>query len=434
MGAEQEQASGAVSSIASRRLIAAVFVGVAVWVVVCSQANHMAVNPASRYAGMEALVEHRTFAIDDTSLLRLTVDKVKWEDRYYSSKPPLLIVLGAPAYAVAHHAFGLSFRDDLYPTARVMRVALGVIPWAAAMLVCLALFRRTTEDEGARTWGFVALCAGGLTTAYATHLDNHSLAFAALVGAALALAPVVEDPAKLRPAMGFVGGGLAGLGVALDLGSTPVVFTFGVAALWMLRTHRRAVALLLCGLLVAPLLQSLIQWSFAGTWRPFYLLPSAYLYPGSYWNSPIEFDALAESKLVYAFHVLVGHHGVFSVTPWLLLGGVWLARPESSVAAERVRRLGLASVAVVVGYYLARTTNYGGRCVGMRWLIVLHPILACGAVRAVGRYRLVERAPLLLGVLIGLSAASALTGAINPWEEGLVFVIFRALGLGSVDG
>ncbi len=64
---------------------------VALWLVLCSQQPHLPVNPASRYAGMEALVEHGTFAIDDTRLVRATVDKVQWEGHFYSSKPPLRV-------------------------------------------------------------------------------------------------------------------------------------------------------------------------------------------------------------------------------------------------------------------------------------------------------------------------------------------------------
>ena len=104
---------------------------------------------------------------------------------------------------------------------------------------------------------------------------------------------------------------------------------------------------------------------------------------------------------------------------------------------KNARRLGWiagAGALFVIGYYIVKTNNYGGRCVGMRWFMVLQPVLAIAAVRFVDRYRLVERYPLALGLLVGVSALSALAGAVNPWEEGIVHVMFRAMGAGSVEG
>src|SRR6185295_1887327 len=45
----------------------------------------------------------------------------------------------------------------------------------------------------------------------------------------------------------------------------------------------------------------------------------------SYWLDPQGLDRGEPSKLTYAVHVLVGHHGVFSLTPvWLLsVWGAW---------------------------------------------------------------------------------------------------------------
>jgi hypothetical protein len=81
-------------------------------------------------------------------------------------------------------------------------------------------------------------------------------------------------------------------------------------------------------------------------------------------------DALREPKPVYAFHVLLGHHGVFSMTPLFFFSIVEMFR--------RLRRRGpffretlVICVALVPIYlfYILRTKNYGGWTVGMRWLI-----------------------------------------------------------------
>ena len=88
----------------------------------------------------------------------------------------------------------------------------------------------------------------------------------------------------------------------------------------------------------------------------------------------------------------------------------------------------------IVGYYVFKTVNYGGRCVGMRWFLVLHAPLGLAAARVVQRSGFVTRRPVLAGVLVGVAAVTALTGAINPWEEGFVYALFRAIGLGSIAG
>lgn len=418
----------------NNKLVVAVLVAVTAWVTLCSQQDHMAVNPASRFAVMEALVEHGTFAIDDTALGSRTVDKVQWEGRMYSSKPLLLPVLLAPAYAAVRALTGEGFSEATYPTVRRMRLPSAVLPWLASMLLWIALVGRLTADAGERAVLSIAMIVGGLPTAYASHLDNHSFAFLALLAMAVSGRGIATAPDQVPSASVALAGFCGGAAIAFDLGATPIVGGLGLWAAWTLRGRPAAVAALGASVAFAPLCQTGIQFALTGQLKPFYLLPGAYDYPGSYWRRPIEFDALTEPLPVYAFHTLLGHHGLFSVSPWLLLGLPWLIQREPEQRMESLRRAAVFTLAVVIGYYLLRTNNYGGRCVGMRWWMVVHPILGVGAVRTVTRYDLLRRAPVLLGVLVALSAVSAITGAVNPWEEGWVYALFRGLGMGSVPG
>ena len=53
-----------------------------------------------------------------------------------------------------------------------------------------------------------------------------------------------------------------------------------------------------------------------------------------------ENDFIDEPKTVYAFHYLVGHHGLFSLTPvWLLALFGMVLRPSGPLAASRLHRL-----------------------------------------------------------------------------------------------
>lgn len=414
----------------------AIFAFVSLWLLLCTQQDHMSVNPASRYAGMEALVEHGTYAIDETSLLRSTVDKVQWEGQFYSSKPPLLYTLAAPAYLAVTKITGETFRSARYPTARRMRVVVALLPWLIGLWIWGRLVDHIAADPVTRTWAFGAMALGGLPTAYASHLDNHSLAVLALLAMALAAAPLVRDDAPWAPSAAALGGIAGGLAVTMDLGAGPIV---GAIGLWVVaragaRREWTSAAAYVLGGLVAPAAQVAIQVHIAGTWRPFYLLDSAYQYAGSYWSRPVEFDALAEPKSEYAFHALLGHHGLFSHTPWLLLGLPWFVTRERSRWLDALRVAAAAGALFVVGYYISRTVNYGGRCVGMRWFMVVHVPLALAAVRHASRTGWVARNPATAGLLVGWAAISALGGAINPWEEGFVYALFRALGAGSIAG
>lgn len=406
------------------------------WAVVCAFVPHLPVNPASRYAAIEALVEHGTWAIDDTSLLRSTVDKVYWGEHFYSSKPPLLPLLLTPFYALWRLWTGTGFADDAYAAAAWMRLFSGILPWLLGCAAVSALLDRFARHTATRVVGFTAWSAGSLATAYAAHLDNHSWAVAAILLGALALAPVVDDdPDGARP---ILGGAAFGLAFAFDLGAGPTVGLLGaVFVVLSIRAGRigDAVAFTLAAL--APVLaQALIQWQIAGTPKPFYLLGEAYDYPGSYWNRMVEFDALTEPKLVYAFHALFGHHGLFSVTPWLLAGVLGLCVVPEGAARRAVHAAAVAAVLFTVIYYVARTTNYGGRCVGMRWYMVIHPTLWVGLVLGLDR-RPSWRTPVglaAIAALVAMGVVSALHGMMNPWEEGLVHGFYRAFGMGSVDG
>ena len=63
-----------------------------------------------------------------------------------------------------------------------------------------------------------------------------------------------------------------------------------------------------------------------------------YLYEGSIWKTPLDLDAFNEHPEPYAtylFHMTLGHHGVFSLTP-IFLFSAW-ARCDCSGAAAGFR-------------------------------------------------------------------------------------------------
>src|SRR3989338_6622265 len=59
-------------------------------------------NDGSRFAALESVVERHTFAIDNSSFLNITKDRVFFNGHFYSDKAPGLVFLALPVYFVLH--------------------------------------------------------------------------------------------------------------------------------------------------------------------------------------------------------------------------------------------------------------------------------------------------------------------------------------------
>ncbi|MFM9115243.1 MAG: hypothetical protein ACKOU6_03680, partial [Planctomycetota bacterium] len=175
-----------------------------------------------------------------------------------------------------------------------------------------------------------------------------------------------------------------------------------------------------------------------------------YEYEGSYWSADRlqGVDRGEPSRLTYAFHVLVGHHGIFSLTPvWLLslasliysccrlrlnseqrTGEQHSSQQHSSalpvVVWQRLLWSILLVVVVCLCFYLQRPLidrNYGGVSCGFRWLFWFIPLWLLAALPAAdwsGRTWL-GRA-LTLG-LLAFSIYAAQWSALNPWSHPWLF-------------
>jgi hypothetical protein len=155
---------------------------------------------------------------------------------------------------------------------------------------------------------------------------------------------------------------------------------------------------------------------------------SWYEYEGSYWTpeNKAGVDKGEPSQAVYAFHALLGHHGIFSLTPiWLLslVGmGLWLRRGPRSLQAFALMVLMLTLVCVA--FYIMRPEkdrNYGGVSCGFRWMFWFTPLwLICmlPATDAVAKHRGWRIAAL---AMLGVSILSATYASLNPWSHPWIF-------------
>ena len=132
------------------------------------------------------------------------------------------------------------------------------------------------------------------------------------------------------------------------------------------------------------------------------------------------------SRLVYAFNCLIGHHGVFSLTPiWLfsVWGTVlWLRSPNRSFVGLALMIAGLTLIVLL--FYFTRPQidrNYSGFSTCLRWLLWLVPLWLVVMIPAADSLAV---SSLGLGVAVFflvVSALSASYGAMNPWTHPWIF-------------
>lgn len=165
-----------------------------------------------------------------------------------------------------------------------------------------------------------------------------------------------------------------------------------------------------------------------------------YDYPGSYWTSERKqgVDRGEPNQLKYTLHSLVGHHGIFSLTPfWFvaLWGVVIVWRQRKSWQPWRDRRLLImaaivATSLVSISFYLARPLedrNYGGVSSGFRWAFWLTPLWLLPAsvglrhVRSFAARRIVE-------CLLLVSVFSACFAWNNPWVSPWLMQLWEHMG------
>jgi hypothetical protein len=371
---------------------------------------------------------------------------------YYSSKPPLLTVLMAGEYWLLKHTLGWSINDRPDEVVRIGLLTFNVLP----LILYLWLLMRLAERYGTTDWGrlfVVAAAAFGTPLAlFLNTFSNHvSAAFAALVAlsAALPVAFPTGDSGRSRSRLADAGRLLvAGIAAGFLFNCELPAAAF-VAALGLLLLVRAPIRTLLWFM---PPVLLLVAAFFAlnhlatGQWMPVYekLDTPWYQYPGSVWltihaggGRGIEFAHEHESRWMYAFNLLFGHHGWFSLTPINLLGaagmvlaGWFLLRRMTRGCAPpcapgwNALVLGALAVSLVVfGFYAfwTETANYGGWTNGPRWLLWLTPLWLFAMLPVADWLGQRRWGRILCLVLLALSVLSANYYAWNPWRHPWIY-------------
>ena len=160
-----------------------------------------------------------------------------------------------------------------------------------------------------------------------------------------------------------------------------------------------------------------------------------YDYPGSYWVDGRRrgVDLGEPSRGKYAMHMTVGHHGIFSLTPfWLLVPFGFLCGVLTGPLKQRVMLLCFAGTTIVCGvFYVMRPEidrNYGGVSICFRWMLWFAPIWLFACARPIewlcrwawGRW--------LAAVLLAMSVASMAISLTSPWQSPWLYRFAQFLG------
>jgi hypothetical protein len=452
-------------------------------------------NDRSRWATVRALVDHGTFVVgrrapDEPGGVNAygdrgivfesgweTVDKVLNPEtkEFYSSKPPLLATLAAGEYWLLKRTFGWSIAQDANAVVRIILLTFNLLP----TLIYWLLLARLAEQFGATDWGrlfaVAAGCFGTLLTPFLITFNNHTLG---ACSALFALYPVLRawtksPPTPTLPRKGegsdatpsflageghsspsplagegrgggtfIVSGFFAGLCVSMELPAA--AFAALLFALLFFWSPWRTLLYFVPAALVPLAAFALTNYAALHEWAPAYEKFGGpwYEYEGSHWKIPsgtvkTGIDFAQENKVVYTFHLLLGHHGLFALTPVFLLAaagmlaGLWRARPTPGEQRPLPRPFFAAALLVtlvVIVFYIFKTNNYGGWSVGPRWLLWLTPIWLVAMLPIADRLSACRKGRVVGYTLLAASVFSASFPALNPWRMPWLYQLLESYG------
>lgn len=160
-----------------------------------------------------------------------------------------------------------------------------------------------------------------------------------------------------------------------------------------------------------------------------------YEYPGTYWKDGVRkgVDKGEPSRLVYFLQMMIGHHGIFSLTPlWILMPiGIYTGLRHGPGDYRRLNwAIMIASVACIL-FYVGRPLidrNYGGVSVCFRWMIWFTPLWIVMATPAIEGFRDTKLRRAVIYVLLALSVFSVAVSLETPWEHPWIYRFWQFLG------
>jgi hypothetical protein len=325
-----------------------------------------------------------------------------------------------------------------------MILLLNVVPYGIFLSLFARILDRYAVDLWTTLFSLVAAAFGTYLLPFTQTLNNHTIAAFSAFFALYQLFGLWTDERHVGR-RSFAAGFFAAFAAANEL---PALSFLGFLFCLLITTlPRRGIILFLAGALIPIAAFFAAQYAAFGEFRLAYEAfgTDEYLYEGSFWKTPLDLDLFNEHPepySIYLFHMTLGHHGFFSLTPIFLLSMVGIARVLVAGGQLRlpIRKNGpLVAVAwltttlslLLLAFYTwnPKARNYGGSTQGLRWLFWLIPfwllLLPNGADRGQSRpwFRRVALLALALSVM---SVGYAMR---NPWSHPWILDALEHLNL-----
>ena len=414
----------------------------------------LSANDRSRWCTVRALVEPDMRVADAPYAIDLviqqpnwdTIDMVKHRGHLYSSKPPLFSTLMAGVYWPIYRFTGVTLATHPYEIGRSMLVLFNLLPLVIYFLLLAALIDRLGTTDWGRLFVMAAAAFGTFLTTFAVTINNHLPAAVCALAAVYAVVRIWFD--GQRRSRYFIIAGLFGaLAAANEFPALALLAAIALVLLWKapkptLLWFTPAV-LVVAGaffgtnwIALRSLAPADVHRADAGDWYDY-----TYERNGrqieSYWKNPVGVDRGEPRQGVYALNLLVGHHGIFSLTPLWLLSIVglffWMIRrgdPRVRWMAAAIFAISTACTAFYV-FQPVMNRNYGGMTSGPRWLFWLAPLWLLAMLPMVdflARWRWTRGLALLL---LALSVVSVASPTWNPWTQPWLTVLWQYVGHGA---
>jgi len=415
----------------------------------------LSANDRSRWCAIRALVEPEMRVAEAPFAIDRGVQEPGWDtidmvqhagpdglDHLYSSKPPLLPALLAGPYWLIHRVTGATLGTHPYEIGRFMLIMVNVVPLAVMMLLLAALAERLGTTDWGRMFVVAAAAFGTFLTTFAVVLNNHTIGAASATVALWAAVRIWFDDE--RRARYFLLAGLFGaFAVTNELPALALLAALG--AVLLVKAPRPALLFFVPATAVVAAAFFATNWVAHQSLRPPYMHRTegdnwydyTYTRDGrqieSYWRDPMGLDRGEPSNAVYALHALVGHHGVFSLSPiWILSAAgilVWLLRARQQRRELAVLTGGVSVACLVFFLFLEHNgRNYGGMCCGFRWVFWMAPLWLVAMLPAVDGLAPRRWTRGLGLVLLAISVLSASYPTWNPWTHPWLLDYLHYLG------
>ncbi len=414
----------------------------------------LSANDRSRWCTIRALVDDGTYAIDHIisdpqEYPRWgTIDMVKHDrsggPHLYSSKPTLLPTLLAGEYWLLQTCTGWTLSQQPFEVVRTMLICTNV----TSLVLMFVLLACLVEKYGKSDWGRMLVMAtatlGTFLTTFAVTLNNHLIAAACVTVALFAAAGIFYGGRRAWWWFALAGF-FAALAAAIELPVVILLVFLGLALLWKVPRPTLAFGLPAVVLVVVAaagtnyLAHRTVLPPYAyrttgenwqtGNWYS-YSFGVGNVSKESYWKTGATnlqarsvIDRGEPSTARYAFHCLIGHHGIFSLTPIWVLSVAGVLAMVTSRSAPSLRAagwlIGFVSVLCFLLYLFQppEMRNYGGMTAGPRWFFWLIPLWLFAMVPAADWTAGNRKRQILATVLLAIGALSASYPTWNPWTH-----------------